>query len=130
MLYSTSGAKQKRVQVQHLLVICIITSVLLSNFAPLSAFAASSALTSSAVEKPVEASAQAPDAAPNLDAGPSDFGDLPTAAQSGFSNNYPTTLADNGASHGITTTLRLGAQIDSEADGQPSADATGDDTTG
>ena len=41
MLYSTSGAKQKRIQGQTLTVICIIASVLLSSFAPLSVLAAS-----------------------------------------------------------------------------------------
>ncbi|HEX4955046.1 MAG TPA: GEVED domain-containing protein [Thermoanaerobaculia bacterium] len=54
-----------------------------------------------------------------------DFGDAPDdslAAPSG----YPTLLADNGARHGITT-LKLGAQIDAEADGQPTVDADGDD---
>ena len=30
-----------------------------------------------------------------------DFGDAPTAAQSGFVNDYPTTLADDGARHVI-----------------------------
>jgi hypothetical protein len=57
-----------------------------------------------------------------------DFGDLPTAAQSGFANNYPTTSAGNGPSHTIAAILRMGAQIDSEADGQPTATADGDDT--
>ncbi len=62
--------------------------------------------------------------------GPTDFGDAPTATQSGFSASYPTTLAGSGASHTITSTLRIGAQIDAEADGQPTVGADGDDTTG
>ncbi|MEI7459471.1 MAG: Ig-like domain-containing protein [Pirellula sp.] len=52
----------------------------------------------------------------------SDWGDAPAP--------YPTTRAANGASHGLTAGLRLGVNIDSEQDGQPSATATGDDTTG
>ncbi len=54
-----------------------------------------------------------------------DFGDAPTAAQSGFAASYPTTLADNGARHTATGPM-LGATRDSEADGQPNATATGD----
>ena len=46
-----------------------------------------------------------------------DFGDAPS--------NYPVTLADDGARHEMGT-LRLGALVDSEADGNPSADAEGD----
>ena len=52
----------------------------------------------------------------------SDWGDAPAP--------YPTTRAANGASHGLTAGLRLGINIDSEQDGQPTATATGDDTTG
>ncbi len=55
-----------------------------------------------------------------------DFGDAPTATQSGRVFSYPTTLADNGARH-APGTLRLGAAIDDEEDGIPSANATGDD---
>ncbi|MFT3746473.1 MAG: MBG domain-containing protein [Pyrinomonadaceae bacterium] len=54
-----------------------------------------------------------------------DYGDAPTAAQSGFASSYPTLLADNGARH-TATGPRLGATRDSEADGQPNATATGD----
>ncbi|MFK8112888.1 MAG: beta strand repeat-containing protein, partial [Rubripirellula sp.] len=55
-----------------------------------------------------------------------DLGDAPTAAQSGFAANYPTTVADNGAVHaGIGP--RLGSR-DLEADGLPDANATGDDS--
>lgn len=59
----------------------------------------------------------------------SDFGDAPAS--------YGTTIADNGPRHSLpgydpdtnTTALMLGTQIDVEADGQPSADASGDDAT-
>ncbi|MCP5528055.1 MAG: hypothetical protein H7A47_14785 [Verrucomicrobiales bacterium] len=63
-----------------------------------------------------------------------DFGDAPTAAQSGFAASYPTTLAANGARHTIPsggTTIFLGATTpDSDADGQPTANADGDDAAG
>lgn len=55
-----------------------------------------------------------------------DFGDAPTAAQSGFAQSYPTTLAQNGAVHALGL-LHMGPTIDSEEDGQPNATATGDD---
>jgi uncharacterized repeat protein (TIGR01451 family) len=55
-----------------------------------------------------------------------DFGDAPDSAL-GPPWDYPTLLADNGARHGVVVSFRLGAQIDSEADGQPTADADGDD---
>ena len=48
-----------------------------------------------------------------------DFGDAPA--------NYPTLLASNGARHFIVPGFRLGSVIDSEQDGQPNANATGDD---
>lgn len=51
-----------------------------------------------------------------------DFGDLP--------NSYGTLLASNGAVHEIVNGLRLGASVDAEADGQPSALADGDDLAG
>ena len=41
-----------------------------------------------------------------------DFGDLPTAAQSGFASDYATTSATGGASHNVAAILRIGAQID------------------
>lgn len=47
-----------------------------------------------------------------------DYGDAP--------DSYGTLSASGGASHGILDGLTLGATIDSENDGQPSADATGD----
>lgn len=55
-----------------------------------------------------------------------DFGDAPTAAQSGFSSSYPTTLSNNAARH-VISGPRFGASVDDEADGQPSASASGDD---
>ena len=56
-----------------------------------------------------------------------DYGDAPTAAQSGFAGTYPTTLANNGARHTLVTGgLRLGASVDADADGQPNATSTGD----
>lgn len=59
-----------------------------------------------------------------------DFGDAPDplAATAG---EYPTLLANDGARHVLPTagaTLFLGTAIDADADGQPNADATGDDT--
>lgn len=51
-----------------------------------------------------------------------DYGDLPS--------NYATLSTSNGASHGYLEGFRLGANWDSEADGQPSASATGDDANG
>ncbi|MBL8297951.1 MAG: DUF11 domain-containing protein [Rhodanobacteraceae bacterium] len=52
-----------------------------------------------------------------------DFGDLPAPL-------YPTLLAGNGARHPIISGLRMGASVDAEADGQPNAGASGDDTGG
>lgn len=48
---------------------------------------------------------------PNIDFGfqnALDFGDAPTAAQSGFAQSYPTTLAQNGARHGLLAGFGLG----------------------
>jgi len=50
---------------------------------------------------------------------PSDFGDAP--------DSYGTTLASNGARHVISAGVYLGAGVDSESTGQPTASATGDD---
>ncbi|MBK9982119.1 MAG: hypothetical protein IPP15_06780 [Saprospiraceae bacterium] len=56
-----------------------------------------------------------------------DWGDAPTAAQSGFASSYPTTLAQNGARHTEATgSLHLGPTVDADLDGQPNATATGD----
>jgi hypothetical protein len=49
-----------------------------------------------------------------------DFGDAPDFP-------YPTLLANNGARHIIVPGINMGAQIDPESDGQPNANATGDD---
>lgn len=49
-----------------------------------------------------------------------DFGDAPTADQSGFVSSYPTLLANNGARHQIGGPS-LGDVPDHESDGQPSA---------
>ena len=51
-----------------------------------------------------------------------DFGDAPAP--------YPVQLADEGARHAQPSPLFLGAAVDAEADGQPSAGANGDDVTG
>jgi hypothetical protein len=61
--------------------------------------------------------------------GTDDYGDAPTAAQSGFVANYPTTSLDNGAHH-LASGPRLGAARDVETDGQPSALANADDLAG
>ena len=61
---------------------------------------------------------------PQGSAGALDFGDAPEAGTS-----YPTTLAHDGARNAIGD-LFLGTHVDSEADGQPSAGATLDDTNG
>lgn len=61
-----------------------------------------------------------------------DFGDAPESGTSGNgtgTNNYGTTLANNGPRHTITGP-RLGVEEDSENDGAPSSAADGDDTTG
>ena len=55
-----------------------------------------------------------------------DFGDAPTAAQSGFAGTYPTLLANNGARHTTVLGFQLGSTIDGEDDGQPNATSTGD----
>ena len=52
-----------------------------------------------------------------------DFGDAPDPT-------YPTLLASDGARHSLDGTLYLGAAADGEADGQPNATATGDDSAG
>ncbi len=58
-----------------------------------------------------------------------DYGDLPDAAAGEAAGDYRTRLADSGARHLITTGLFLGAGVDPEADGQPNADALGDDAS-
>jgi hypothetical protein len=49
-----------------------------------------------------------------------DFGDAP--------DSYGTNFASNGARHLLGTNVYLGACVDAELDGQPSANANGDDT--
>lgn len=58
-----------------------------------------------------------------------DYGDLPDPLVA-TAGQYPTLLANDGARHAIPNTgavLFLGAAIDAEADGQPTATADGDD---
>jgi len=50
---------------------------------------------------------------------PNDWGDAPA--------RYPTTEAKDGARHTIVDDFHLGKSIDAESDGQPNANATGDD---
>ena len=57
-----------------------------------------------------------------------DYGDAPTAAQSGFAKSYPTLIADNGAVHAILPGFYLGSGVDGDPDGTPNVTATGDDT--
>jgi hypothetical protein len=54
-----------------------------------------------------------------------DFGDAPDNPQN--PNDYPTLLASNGARHRIIPGIHLGATIDQDSDGQPTALADGDD---
>lgn len=51
-----------------------------------------------------------------------DWGDAPSS--------YRSLLADIGPRHRLGTPLRLGTRLDPEVDGQPNADATGDDNLG
>ena len=59
-----------------------------------------------------------------------DFGLLPSQDFGDAPASYGTTLSGNGASHGISTGLTLGALIDRESDGQPTNAADGDNNTG
>lgn len=52
-----------------------------------------------------------------------DFGDIPDPL-------YPTWLMNNGARHFIDGNVYLGSTVDSDPDGQPTADAKGDDNDG
>jgi len=54
-----------------------------------------------------------------------DFGDAPETGTS-----YPTKFANNGARHVISQALYFGASVDKDNDGQPNANATGDDNDG
>ncbi len=51
-----------------------------------------------------------------------DFGDAPSAAQSGLPNSYPTTLAQDGPRH-TKGPLFLGSSVDAEVNGVPDAQA-------
>ena len=53
-----------------------------------------------------------------------DFGDAPDGVAAPL---YPTLLANNGARHTIVPGLFLGATVDAELNGQPTANADGDD---
>lgn len=57
-----------------------------------------------------------------------DYGDAPSAAQSGFAQSYPVTMAENGARH-IARGPLMGSRRDAEKDGAHSNAATGDDPT-
>ena len=57
-----------------------------------------------------------------------DFGDAPTALQSGLANDYPVTLAQDGARH-VVGDLFFGSLVDREPNGQPDG-ATGQGDTG
>jgi len=52
-----------------------------------------------------------------------DYGDLP---ESGNGSNFNTSMAEGGAFHTIYPGFKLGASVDAERDGTPSADAKGD----
>ncbi|MCY2995085.1 MAG: autotransporter-associated beta strand repeat-containing protein, partial [Planctomycetota bacterium] len=54
-----------------------------------------------------------------------DYGDAPTADQSGFALSYPTLQADDGACHFVQGP-RLGDTVTVDGDGQPTAAADGD----
>ena len=58
---------------------------------------------------------------------PADLGDAPDFT---YPHNYPTYYVSGGASHAILPGFQMGAQIDSESDGQPNFNATGDDIAG
>jgi len=58
-----------------------------------------------------------------------DWGDAPDPFDA-TAGKYPTLLANNGAVHAIDGITVIGNFIDGETDGQPTATANGDDTTG
>ena len=64
-----------------------------------------------------------------VDVSQSDFGDAPSALQSGFGNSYPTLLQQDGARH-KSSALRLGSSVDAESNGLPTPVSNGDDTNG
>ncbi|MCC7504783.1 MAG: SprB repeat-containing protein, partial [Saprospiraceae bacterium] len=55
-----------------------------------------------------------------------DYGDLPDGTAGTGPGDYQTFSANNGACHTIVPNLKIGATVDAEADGQPSALADGD----
>ncbi|NJL75259.1 MAG: hypothetical protein HC892_09760 [Saprospiraceae bacterium] len=55
-----------------------------------------------------------------------DYGDLADSGDGTGAGNYETQSANGGPSHVIDNNIKLGATIDSESDGQPSALADGD----
>ena len=58
-----------------------------------------------------------------------DYGDAPSAGQSGFPGTYPVTLAENGARH-VDRGPTLGETRDADLDGVHAITADADDTTG
>jgi uncharacterized repeat protein (TIGR01451 family) len=56
-----------------------------------------------------------------------DLGDLPDTGAGIGTGNYQTLLSDNGAVHTIVPGAFLGASVDPEINGQPNANANGDD---
>jgi uncharacterized repeat protein (TIGR01451 family) len=59
-----------------------------------------------------------------------DRGDLPDTAPGIGAGNYETLGPNNGPTHPIIPTLRMGSAIDGETNGQPNAAANGDDGNG
>jgi hypothetical protein len=61
-----------------------------------------------------------------LDAATFDFGDAPDTGTGTGAGNYATTLADGGPRHIVTAGLRLGVNVDAEANATANAAANGD----
>ncbi len=59
-----------------------------------------------------------------------DWGDLPDTGAGTGAGNYRTLASDNGPTHRIVDGLYMGAGVDNEGDGQPAANADGDDLAG
>jgi hypothetical protein len=59
-----------------------------------------------------------------------DFGDAPDTGAGTGPGNYQTLISDGGPSHVLDPSVVLGATVDSEADGQPTVSANGDDVNG
>ena len=57
-----------------------------------------------------------------------DWGDAPDTAAGTGTGNYRTLLSDDGPRHTIVAGLFMGARVDDEGDGQPNAQANGDDS--